>query len=50
MEIRKNRYGVERVYEKIDNTRIRITGESLLSRGSEDDESIYESVEYHTNL
>jgi len=38
MEIRKNRYGVERVYEKIDNTRIRITGESLISRTSEDDE------------
>jgi hypothetical protein len=37
MEIVKNRYGVERVLEKIGNTKIRIMGESLLSRGSEDE-------------
>ena len=37
MEIVKNRYGVERVLEKIGDTKIRIMGESLLSRGSEDE-------------
>jgi hypothetical protein len=37
MEIVKNRYGVERVIEKIDSTRIRVMGESLFSRGSQDD-------------
>ena len=37
MEIIKNRYGVDRVIEKIDTTRIRVMGESLFSRGSEDD-------------
>ena len=38
MEIQKNRYNVDRVYEKIDINKIRITGESLFSRGSQDDE------------
>lgn len=38
MEIVKNRYGVERVIEKIDSTRIRVMGESLFSRGSADEE------------
>jgi hypothetical protein len=38
MEIIKNRYGVDRVIEKIDSTRIRIMGDSLYSRGSEDAE------------
>lgn len=37
MEIVKNRYGVDRVIEKIDSTRIRVMGESLFSRGSQDD-------------
>jgi hypothetical protein len=37
MQIVKNRYGVERVIEKIDSTRIRVMGESLFSRGSQDD-------------
>ena len=37
MEIIQNRYGVDRVIEKIDTTRIRVMGESLFSRGSEDD-------------
>ena len=37
MEIVKNRYGNERVMEKISPTRIRIMGESLYSRGSKDD-------------
>ena len=36
MEIVKNRYGVDRVIEKIDSTRIRVMGESLFSRGSQD--------------
>lgn len=38
MEIVKNRYGVERVIEKIDSTRIRVMGESLIARGSEDED------------
>ena len=38
MEIVKNRYGVERVIEKLDSTRIRVMGESLMTRGSQDDE------------
>ena len=37
MEIIQNRYGVDRVIEKIDTTRIRVMGESLFSRVSEDD-------------
>lgn len=38
MEIIKNRYGVDRVYEKLDSNRIRVMGESLITRGSEDEE------------
>ena len=37
MEIIPNRYGNDRVYTKIDATHIRIMGESLFSRGSEDE-------------
>jgi hypothetical protein len=37
MEIIQNRYGVDRVIEKIDSTRIRVMGESLFSRGSNDE-------------
>ena len=40
MEIIQNRYGVDRVIEKIDSTRIRVMGESLFSRGSEDENGI----------
>tara|TARA_Y100000389_G_C17424016_1_gene498451 strand:+ start:1171 stop:1440 length:270 start_codon:yes stop_codon:yes gene_type:complete len=36
MEIVKNRYGNDRVIEKISPTRLRITGESEFSRGSQD--------------
>jgi len=36
MEIKNNRYGHERVYEKINSNKIRITGESIVSRSSED--------------
>ena len=38
MEIVKNRYGNDRVIEKISPTRLRVTGESEFSRGSEDKE------------
>jgi len=38
MEIIKNRYGVDRVYEKLDSTRIRVMGESLIARGSQDED------------
>jgi len=40
MEILPNRYGNDRVYTKIDATHIRIMGESLFSRGSEDENGI----------
>lgn len=36
MEIVKNRYGNDRVIEKISPTRLRVTGESEFSRGSQD--------------
>lgn len=36
MEIIKNRYGNDRVIEKISPTRLRVTGESEFSRGSQD--------------
>lgn len=38
MEIVKNRYGNDRVIEKISSTKLRVTGESLFIRGSEDKE------------
>lgn len=38
MEIVKNRYGNDRVIEKISPTKLRVTGESLFSRSSEDAE------------
>jgi len=38
MEIVQNRYGVDRVIEKIDSTRIRVMGESLIARGSQDED------------
>lgn len=38
MEIVKNRYGNDRVIEKISPTKLRVTGESLFSRGSVDAE------------
>lgn len=36
MEITKNRYGTDRVLEKIGTSKIRIMGESQFSRGAED--------------
>ena len=38
MEIIQNRYGVDRVIEKIDSTRIRVMGESLIARSSQDED------------
>lgn len=37
MEIQKNRYGHDRVIEKISHNKIRVMGESLFSRISEND-------------
>lgn len=37
MEIVQNRYGSDRVIEKISPTKLRIMGESIVSRGSEDE-------------
>lgn len=36
MEIVQNRYGTDRVIEKLGSSKIRIIGESLISRQSED--------------
>jgi len=38
MEIVQNRYGVDRVIEKIGDTKIRVMGESLIARSSQDDD------------
>jgi len=38
MEITQNRYGNDRVVEKISPTKLRIMGESLFSRGSQNDD------------
>lgn len=37
MEIVQNRYNVDRVLDKIDSNRIRIMGESLFTRSSQDE-------------
>jgi len=37
MEIVQNRYNVDRVLEKIDSNRIRIMGESIFTRTSQDE-------------
>jgi len=37
MEIVQNRYGNDRVIEKISPTKLRIMGESIISRGSQDE-------------
>lgn len=38
MEIVQNRYGNDRVIEKIGPTKLRIMGESIIARGSQDEE------------
>lgn len=38
MEIIQNRYGVDRVIDKIGDNKIRIMGESLFTRGVQDDD------------
>ena len=40
MEIVKNRYGVDRVIEKISPTKLRITGESKFGRASQDKDGV----------
>ena len=40
MEIKKNRYGSDRSYEKVDSNRIRVTGESNFIRASENDDGV----------
>jgi len=37
MEIVQNRYGNDRVIEKISPTKLRVMGESIISRGSQDE-------------
>jgi len=38
MEIIQNRYGVDRVIDKIGNNKIRVMGESLIARSAQDDD------------
>ena len=40
MEIKKNRHGNDRSYEKVDSNRIRVTGESNFIRASENDDGV----------
>jgi hypothetical protein len=37
MEIKKSRYGEDRSYEKVDEKRIRVTGNSKFTRSSQND-------------
>jgi len=37
MEIIQNRYGVDRVIDKIGDSKIRVMGESLFTRGTQDE-------------
>jgi len=46
MEIVKNRYGNERVIEKISPTKLRITGESLFSRVSKDEQGNHSMYDF----
>ena len=46
MEIVKNRYGNERVIEKISPTKLRITGESLFSRGSQGEQGNHSMYDF----
>ena len=46
MEIVKNRYGNDRVIEKISPTKLRITGESLFSRGSQNEEGEHQMFDF----
>ena len=46
MEIKKNRYGHERTYEKISDNRIRVMGESLMTRVSEDEDGTVKMVDF----
>lgn len=40
MEIKKNRHGNDRSYEKVDSNRIRVTGESKFTRASQNDDGV----------
>tara|TARA_Y100001937_G_scaffold94734_1_gene128540 strand:- start:11803 stop:12078 length:276 start_codon:yes stop_codon:yes gene_type:complete len=40
MEIKKNRLGHDRSYEKVDSNRIRVTGKSKFTRASENDDGV----------
>ena len=46
MEIIKNRYGDERVIEKINATSLRVMGESLFSRQSESEEGVISMFDF----
>lgn len=46
MEIVQNRYGNDRVIEKISPTKLRIMGESMLARNSKDDVGNYTMYDF----
>jgi hypothetical protein len=46
MEIIQNRYGSDRVIEKISPSKLRIMGESLMSRSSQDENENYTMYDF----
>ena len=46
MEIIQNRYGSDRVIEKISSSKLRIMGESLMSRSSQDEDGNYTMYDF----
>ena len=46
MEIIQNRYGSDRVIEKISPSKLRIMGESLMSRSSQDEDGNYTMYDF----
>ena len=50
MEIKKNRLGHDRSYEKVDSNRIRVTGKSKFTRASENDDGVITMFDFEEVL
>ena len=50
MEIVQNRYGHDRVIEKISHNKLRVMGESLFSRGSTSDKGEHTMFDFEVDL
>tara|TARA_Y100001958_G_C21162895_1_gene496362 strand:- start:769 stop:1047 length:279 start_codon:yes stop_codon:yes gene_type:complete len=46
MEIKKNRYGSDRAYQKVDSKRIRVTGTSKFSRQAQTDDGVISMYDF----